>query len=380
MSFVSRPTMEGAFLPADVLTCVQCEYTSFEDPCRVCCLRNVQDSCVKITAAEYDPSRVVRGGNGTCKNDAEQMLLDYAYSDEFCSGGLFAIMVRSMASVFGSVPRHSSLLHSILALSSAEVNPAQNLRQFEYHTGLAIRTLKHRLRTPVKLVEADGCGATLVVLSDSASDGKTAASACKINLCLSILGHLTEQRASTSDLKIIPIFVPIFLATVRVFACYISGKLWFNGVLNHSTRYRPTFRNWHTCTFELQRVSRNRRLEVPTTSVLRTIEDLLQTAWAYFYGEVTENVRKVHRLETAGEVCDDITQTLNDPEFQNMVSILNDMNLFQNPELQNDIVCIVDAVAYTSLGKQALNGLVAILQATTVTTGLAAMEESSIPA
>jgi hypothetical protein len=360
------------------LTRVQCEYTSFEDPCRLCRLRNVQDSCVKITAAEYDPSRVVRGGNGTCKNDTEQMLLDYAYSDEFYSTGLYALLVRSMASVFGSVPRHSSLLHSILAVSSSEVNPAQNFRHFEYHTGLAIRTLKQRLRTPAKLVEADACGAALVVVSDFASCGKTSARASNINLCLSILGHLTQQRASTSDLRIIPIFVPIFLHAIRLYACLLSGRFWLDCLLNQTSRYRSTFRDWRTCAAELKRVSFRNGLDVPTMSVLYTLEDLLHTAWACLYGEVTKTVWKVQWLETAGGVCDDITQTLNDPEFQNMVRILNEMNFSQNSGSQTGGV--VDTVTYASLGNQALNGLVAVLQTTTVTTGLAAVEESSIPA
>lgn len=304
------------------------------------------------------------------------MLLDYAYSDEFCYGRLLAPIVRSMASVFGSVPRHSSLLHSILALSSAEVNPAQNLRHFEYHTGLAIRTLKQRLRTPAKLVEADGCGAALVVLSNFATR-ETAASTSKINLCLSILGHLTQQRASTSDLRIIPTLVPIILTSARLYLCYISGKLWFDCCLNQTSRYRPTFRNWHTFEFEFTRMS-PLLYDVPTMSVLHTLEDLLQAAWACLYGELTKIVWKVQWLETAAGICDDIRQTLNDPEFQNVVRILNETNFSQNSESLVGIA--VDGVAYASIAEQSLNGLVATLQAPTVTAGLAAVEESSIPA
>src|SRR5271168_3239175 len=100
MSLVSRPTMEGAFLPSDVFKTCAVRICFFRRTLPAVsspeCPRSVRQS----HCGEYDPSRVVRGGNGTCKNDTEQMLLDYAYSDEFCYGGVLALMVRSMASVF----------------------------------------------------------------------------------------------------------------------------------------------------------------------------------------------------------------------------------------------------------------------------------------
>src|SRR5277367_1990406 len=253
------------------------------------------------------------------------------------------------------------------------VDSAQRRHHCEYHKRLAIRTLKHRLRTPAKLDEADGFSAVLVAYSAYMSDDETTVLAVALNLFLSVFGHLNEQSASTS-VRIFPVLAPFLLEIVRFLTCYISGKLWFDYCLNQISRYRPSFRDWRTCTFELKRVSFRNRVELPTMSVLSTVEDLLQTGWTCLYGEVTKTFRKVQRLETAGEVCDDITQTLNHPDFQDMVNLLVDS---ESPE---NFGVSVDLVTYAAIGKEALNGLVVISQATTIATGLAAMQESSMPA
>jgi hypothetical protein len=153
--------------------------------------------------------------NGSCKSDMEQMLLDFAYSDTlFLTVPFTSTLLRQLATGFGNVPRHPSLLHSILAIAAAYHPENQSFEQFEYHEKLALRTLERKTRNPADIVEADAFGACLLafVLSNT---GRTEDGCFEsaVKCCTSVLPHLLKKSpASLSGM--FHIFAPFIIDTV----------------------------------------------------------------------------------------------------------------------------------------------------------------------
>jgi hypothetical protein len=144
----------------------QCMYTSFKAVCELCCLKNRKEPCIKITAAEYHPSRVPQSPNGATRTDNEQMLLEYIHSDEFFQRRpVDSDYLAMLVNVFGQLHRPIGLRHSIYTFATVYYphKPVQD--KFEYHKRLALRTLARKLRSTETIDDEDVYGCQLLLSS-----------------------------------------------------------------------------------------------------------------------------------------------------------------------------------------------------------------------
>ena len=345
-------------------------YSSFNESCQLCRDRDVREPCVKITAAEYDPSRVVKGPNGTCKNDYEQMFLDYIYSDRSAKKlGYWSAIFRSVASVFGHVPGHSVLLHSLLAFATL-CHPNGKMSQCTYHKDLALRGLRSRSKAPGKFIDADALGAMLIALIHSTLGlrGREVRD-CSIALDVFLTLYCHSQILSTStSFSSYPVFSSIFLPVIRWVTSQYHPKVLLDRPLIQANALAT---NWaERCRYDLGYCRIFRIDNTVWESILTSVEDMLQMVWASLYEKVT----KSSRSETSCIVCYRIELVLQDPGFQDAwESIVVSQNMPRAPfESESREIAV--------LGKEALDGVLMTLRTSTTASGLAALENSTVPA
>lgn len=128
---------------------VKCVYNDLKSPCQFCRSRNIEEPCVKIQAAEYDPSRALQRVS-PCKNEKDRMLFEFVYSSDSCNYMMDEVwvIIRLLASCYGNVPASAPLRHSICALAAATA-PAPHFReQFNNHKRLALAALNQKSSCP----------------------------------------------------------------------------------------------------------------------------------------------------------------------------------------------------------------------------------------
>jgi len=357
-----------------LLTCGQCVYTSFKDPCQVCCDRNLQNSCVKITSAEYNPSRTVRAANGNCENDRDQILLEYIYSDDLARKlHTLSTLFRKLAASFGTVPCNTSLLHCLMALSSSFIPTERSnwSSDVEHHKSLAIRMLGNRMKNPSKIVEADAFGAALAVLLQFWKTPKVTCTSL-INIFCTIMLHLSKRPTPTSA-GVLRVLTPCIFDLVRCCTSFRETMWLISWRAQISGRLISSFGDRLGCEAELGH-NLGCDLSGQFEATVSVIEDLIQMAWSCLYEEVNCAVLHSGRTATVRSVCAEIIQTLNDHDFQRTWELLQDRNWAPGQYSCSQIL----SLSFAMLGKKAVEGLLMILQASTVATGFVQFESSSL--
>ena len=295
------------------------------------------------------------------------MLLGYIYSDTFAEESVaWSITFRSLATVFGNIPRDSVLLHSILALSNL-FYPKDNLNQLRYHSNLALRGLKCRSKVPGGFGDAGLFGAAMVVfvggLLGEAID-------YRVGLCalFAFSSQTLELSVSTSPIGLFSLLGPTFLRMNRDALSHYSGKLWLDYSLMTLDERIPSWTERRRSELEYCRTT---GMEYDLTkSTLFMIKDLLQTAWTCLYGQVTRS----SRLEKAQSVCHRIEQALGDPDFRDAWELLN------SPQRRLQLsISDAESIQFSIVGKLAVDCVMTILQASNITDGLAIVEKSLLP-
>ena len=295
------------------------------------------------------------------------MLLHYIYSDTFAEESVaWSTIFRSLAAVFGNVPRDSVLLHSILALSNL-LYPKDSLGELRYHSNLALRGLKCRSKVPGAFGDAGLFGAAMVVFVGGLL-GETID--YRVGLCalFAFSSQTLELSVSTSPIGIFSLLGPTFLRMNRDALSHYSGKLWLDYSLMSLDERIPSWTERRRSELEYCRITGN-QYDL-TKSTLFMIKDLLQTAWTCLYGQVT----KSSKLERTESVCHRIEQALNDPDFQEAWELLN------SPQRRLQLsISDAESIQFSILGKLAVDCVVTILQASNTTDGLAIVEKSLLP-
>ena len=324
-----------------------------------------------MTAAEYDPSNIVRGSPETYGNDNERMLLDYAYSDDLArKRGPLSAFLRKFASAFGHVPRNASLRHSIVAAASVYLSPG-SFSQFEYHIKLAIRTLELKIKTPANIVDEDAVSAAVAVWAMGASDSATPNCKSIINVFLTTFRHLSERGASGSS-GIFPTISAVLFDSVKYCASSRPRTMWHHWWRSQTNGRLLNFKDRRHHLSELDRLVANKSDTSLLDATIVTIDDCLQTVWSFLCNEVQTIVPTWKSPKIAKSVYDGVSKTFNDADFRSAWYLLqNKSETTVQPSIRHLLL-----LSYAIIGKKALDCVFAILKASSVMSGLSALEQS----
>ena len=133
---------------------VKCLYNDLKSRCEFCRSRNIEEPCVKIQAAEYDPSRALQRVC-PCKNEKDRMLFEFIYSSESYARleGEVWLITRLLASYYGTVPASALLRHSICAVAAHWGRGSHLRAQREKHTRLGLALLNPKSPHPNSIYE-----------------------------------------------------------------------------------------------------------------------------------------------------------------------------------------------------------------------------------
>ena len=170
--------------------------------CLFCQSRNIQEKCVKLMSAEFNPSRALSRNNAECSG-SDRMLFEYAYSD-----ALFYILLdvsellKTLAVAFGNVPPYISLKHAICSLAASYLPKEQYQRHFASHKTLALRALVSKINNPATIVDADVFAAGVLVYAICAGNNvRNTDMLLATKICTTMFRHLTENSTMEKPLS-----------------------------------------------------------------------------------------------------------------------------------------------------------------------------------
>lgn len=303
------------------------------------------------------------------------MLLNFAYSDQlFVTYPFTASLLRLLALGFGNIPRHPSLLHSILATSAAYFPGSHCQENYEYHNHLALRTLLVKTRRQSAVTEADvfvACMLSWVLYTTGRTNDQCFISATKC--CLSLLDYVSGiSEGPKSDMFVV--FGPFIADSITYCNLLHSGVASFTRTLasvhNSQTSFkkRLRYKEEFIRTCSVKDAWQSASVEATSEIVLR----LLQMSLCCLKELVKSDTAKPDR-GTVDYACKWVMQEFTDGDFKQAIEgIRHYLSIPANlPTIEGQLG------AYTLLGKECIDLILELLCSPCIMSGIMAVEASS---